>query len=77
MLLPDKMTRYEESVLPKFVPILQMLEEQVLSPDELYRRLCVKEKKIVSSVSEFIQTLDALYALGKITLNDKGELVCL
>ena len=74
MLLPDKMIRYKESVISKFVPALTILQNSNLLPEELYRKM----DKSFSSNYEFIQTLDALYALGKIKLDEKtGELVCL
>lgn len=75
MLLPDKMTRYEESVLSKFVPLMQVLsKEKTIKVKELYEKTSEK----FSTVCEFIQTLDALYALNKIDLNESaGEIICL
>lgn len=73
MLLPDKIIRYKKSVISKFVPILEILKERSENARELYEQTKVH----FSKVSEFIQTLDALYALGKIDMNEKGEIVCL
>ena len=75
MLLPDKMIRYNESVISKFVPVLQaMILNERIFPEQLYKNV----KKHFSSLSEFIQTLDALYALGKIDIdNVTGEVICL
>lgn len=75
MLLPDKMIRYRESVISKFVPMLQMLEKsRSIEPNRLYK----DTRGLFSSTSEFIQTLDALYALGKIEFDTAtGEILCL
>lgn len=75
MLLPDKMVSYKDSVFSKFVPLLQILQkEKSVSPETFY----TQTKNLFSSLSEFIQTLDALYALGKINLDKKnGEIICL
>ncbi len=75
MLLPDKMIRYNESVISKFVPVLQaMILNERIFPEHLYKNV----KKHFSSLSEFIQTLDALYALGKVDIdNVTGEVICL
>lgn len=75
MLLPDKMIRYKESVIAKFVPLLQILQEsQSVEPNYLYK----VTKEYFSSISEFIQTLDALYALGSIDFEPTtGDIVCL
>ena len=75
MLLPDKMIRYNESVISKFVPVLQvMILNERIFPERLYKNI----KSHFSSLSEFIQTLDALCALGKIDIdNATGEIICL
>ena len=75
MLLPDKMIRYNESVISKFVPVLQaMVLNERIFPEQLYKNV----KSHFSSLSEFIQTLDALYALGKVDIdNVTGEIKCL
>lgn len=75
MLLPDKMIKYKESVLAKLVPVLNFLQINTpLFPERLYS----ETKNSFSSLSEFIQTLDALYALGKIDIDSTtGEIICL
>ncbi len=75
MLLPDKIVRYKDSVISKFVPVLQILQTQkAIMPEQLYK----KTKDTFSSFSEFIQTLDALYAIGTIdTDKTTGEIICL
>ena len=64
MKLPNKITSYNSSVLSKFLVVLNCLESADLTPIELYR----KTKKNFSSISEFYETLDCLYALGAIEL---------
>ena len=75
MLLPDKMIKYKESVLSRFVPVLTFLQSNSpIIPEKLYEEI----KNSFTSLSEFIQTLDALYALGKIDFdNSTGEIICL
>lgn len=75
MLLPDKMIKYKESVLARFVPVLTFLHSNSpIIPERLY----AETKNSFTSLSEFIQTLDALYALGKIDIdNSTGEIICL
>ncbi len=70
MKLPNKITSYSESSLSKFPPILKVLQEGEKSPIELYE----KAKKDKISISEFMEVIDALYALGKIELNGEGKL---
>lgn len=47
-----------------------MLREGEKSPIELYE----KAKKDKISIPEFMEVIDALYALGKIDLNGEGKL---
>lgn len=70
MKLPNKITSYSESSLSKFPSILKVLQEGEKSPIELYE----KAKKDKISISEFMEVIDALYALGKIELNGEGKL---
>lgn len=64
MRLPSKVTAYGQSTLAKFPPILKHLSKQDLGPLTLYNK--VKSK--FSDISEFVDTLDCLYALGEIEL---------
>ncbi|MBE6035024.1 MAG: hypothetical protein E7222_10070 [Clostridiales bacterium] len=70
MKLPNKITSYSESSISKFPPILKVLREGEKSPIELYE----KAKKDKISIPEFMEVIDALYALGKIDLNGEGKL---
>ncbi|WP_284940357.1 ABC-three component system middle component 7 [Bifidobacterium catenulatum] len=67
MRLPNKLYSYEESTLSKFPIVLRALRDSDSGVTELYERI----KKSVPDVSEYMETLDSLYALGKIDIDDK------
>lgn len=69
MLLPNKLYSYNESVLSKLPLILTVLKKQPMSVLELYSKVIPK----LSGVSEFIDTLDCLYALSKIDYDGKED----
>lgn len=71
MLLPNKLISYNQSSLSKFPVVLKELENSSMTVQELYRRVIRK----MSGVSEFIDTLDCLYALGKIEFDEKEEVL--
>ena len=70
MKLPNKITSYRESSISKFPLILKTLREEEKSPIDLYS----KAKNENMSISEFVEVIDGLYALGKIDLNEEGKL---
>ena len=67
MRLPNKLYSYEESTLSKFPIVLRALRDSDSGVTELYERI----KKSVPGVSEYMEILDSLYALGKIDIDDK------
>ena len=67
MRLPNKLYSYEESTLSKFPIVLRSLRDSDSGVTELYERI----KKSVPDVSEYMEILDSLYALGKIDIDDK------
>ena len=67
MRLPNKLYSYEESTLSKFPIVLRALRDFDSGVTELYERI----KKSVPDVSEYMEILDSLYALGKIDIDDK------
>lgn len=71
MKLPSKVTPFKESIIAKFVPVLEKLKSGPLSLSELYK--AVKTK--VNSVSEFMEILNCLFILGKIELDEYEEVV--
>ena len=71
MRFPNKITSYNESVLSKFYPILHILSRQDMSVYTLY----YKTRQSFSSVCDYIDALDCLFAMGKIDLDEqKGVL---
>ena len=71
MKFPNKVTPFNQSVLSKFVPIIQILQEKDYTVYTLYNSLKVK-----MTVNEYIDALDCLYALGVVTLNKGGITFC-
>lgn len=68
MKLPNKLFSYKESLISKFPIVLNELnEKEYVTIYQLYLNL-IKE---FDSISEFIDSLDCLYALGKIDYDYK------
>ena len=71
MKLPNKISLYKESSLGKFPIILEFVQNCNMTPVELY----VKTKKSFESLSDYIETLDCLFAMNRISLNpDTGRI---
>lgn len=71
MMLPNKTISYDNSVIAKFPLVLKLLHTQKsVKAGVLYKSL----KKEFSSIHVFIQTLDSLFALGKIKFNENEEI---
>lgn len=66
MQLPNKITCYNESVISKFPLILSMLEEKEYLLVELFNKVNTR----VEDINELIETLDCLYALGRINIDE-------
>lgn len=71
MRFPNKITSLSESVIGKGVIVLKIISKQDLSIIDLYKRI----KRSFVSFSEYVDTLDYLFAINKIVLNDKGDLL--
>lgn len=70
MKLPNKITSYKESSLSKFPTILECIQDCDMTPLELY----AKTEKCFDSLCDYIDTLDCLFALKRISLNpDTGR----
>ena len=65
--MPNKITPYDESILPLLPGIMEQLMDGEKSPSDLYAQL----KGI--GTTEFIEAMDCLYALGKIDVADDGR----
>lgn len=64
MKLPNKFLTYKESIISKFPIILNELKDFDLSISDLYKKI----RKNIDGVQEYLDILDCLYALNKITL---------
>ncbi|HEM3723939.1 TPA: ABC-three component system middle component 7 [Streptococcus suis] len=69
MQLPNKLFSYEESTFSKFPIILKVLQSQPRSVVDLYHLVA----RNFESTFEFIEALDALFALNRIEFNDESE----
>ena len=72
MRLPSKITSYRESVISKFSPVLSALQESDIEIFALYKTTM----KYFSSIEEFMDTLDCLFALQKIKYDEEREVLC-
>lgn len=72
MQLPNKLFSYNESIISKFPIVLRALEKEPHTVGALY----VKMQKQVSNINEFIEILDALFALNKIFYDEEREVLC-
>lgn len=72
MRLPSKIFTYHESVLSKLPLILSALAEGPLPIRRLYELVACQTE----DVSEFLEVLDCLFALGKIRYDDEMRALC-
>lgn len=71
MRLPSKVTSFKESSLSKFPILIDKINENDVSPYYLYE----ETKKHFENVEDFIDALDYLYALNKISFsNENGRI---
>jgi hypothetical protein len=66
MKLPNKLFTTTESCIGKFPVILEITQKDSISVYSLY----TMTKKYFLSITDFIDTLDALFYLGKITFEE-------
>lgn len=69
MKLPSKSTPYKNSVIVLFSDILSVLQQGECSVLELYRQTGI------TNISDYMNALDCLYALGKIEISEEGGLM--
>lgn len=72
MRLPSKITSYSESIISKFPPVLSALLNSDIGAFALYEATM----KHFSDIEEFLDTLDCLFALGKIRYDAEREVLC-
>lgn len=64
MRYPNKVTSFKESILYKMTIVLETLNCGELSVEDLYKKC----RRSFETTADFIETLDALYALDKIKI---------
>ena len=64
MKFPNKVNSYKSSVFPLLPMVLKLLSVRDYTVDSLYEKL-----KTNMTISEYIDALDCLYAMGQLTLN--------
>lgn len=69
MKFPNKVISYKESVISKFPYILNVLKAKDMEPIELYS---VSRKKF-ENVTEFVDVIVCLNALGKVVFSKDGS----
>lgn len=72
MKLPSKITSYRESVLNKLPVILSALQNADTGIFALYDATADH----FSNIEEFLDTLDCLFALHKVTYDTEREVIC-
>ena len=68
MRLPSKVTSFKESSLSRFPLLMSRMEKNDVSPYELYE----ETSKHFETIEDFIDTLDFLYAIGKISFDKEN-----
>lgn len=71
MRLPNKVLTYKESILSKFPVILSVVKTTDITPVFLYKKV----KSQFEDIGEFLETMDCLYALGKIELEESRGII--
>ncbi|MBQ7243134.1 MAG: hypothetical protein IJS52_02915 [Bacilli bacterium] len=70
MRLPSKFTPYKQSVISKFPIVLEALETSDMTVMTLYKKV----KSNMNGLKEFMEILDCLFILKKITLEEERML---
>ncbi|EEG77483.1 ABC-three component system middle component 7 [Dethiobacter alkaliphilus] len=71
MRFPNKINRFNESVISKFSVVLSVLEQGEMTVLELYNTV----NESTGDVGDFLEILDCLYALGQIEYNAETRLL--
>ncbi|GHV08981.1 hypothetical protein FACS1894217_12340 [Clostridia bacterium] len=70
MHMPDKVTTYDESILPYFSLILGILKNGDTSATKLFATV---RNRLSADLQLFVEALDALFALRQIAFRDDTE----
>ena len=68
MKLPNKIISYKESVLSRFPLVLSVLSENPVGVYDLFELT----KDSFSDIEEYMDTIECLYALKKVTFDDES-----
>ncbi len=71
MRLPSKVTPYEKSTLPQMVFVMKKLDRVSMRPRELYSEWITQGLP----ACDFMDTMDALFAIGSVEFDGEGRLV--
>ena len=71
MRLPSKVSPYEKSTLPQMILVMKKLDRVSMRPRELYSEWISQGLP----ACDFMDAVDALFAIGSIELDDEGRLV--
>lgn len=72
MKFPSKFITFKESSIGKFVEVLEHLQKYDLPLLKMYKKLVKNKTGSFNTVDELVETLDYLYVLGKVELDDEG-----
>ena len=67
MNLPDKFTTFNDSSLSKIPIVLNGIRNGMCNPVMLWE----EKKENFDNISEFVEVLDILFSVGKITMDEK------
>lgn len=68
MKLPNKIISYKESVLSRFPLVLSVLSENPVGVYDLFEL----NKDSFTDIEEYMDTIECLYALKKVTFDDES-----
>lgn len=71
MILPNKLIKFQDSILAKTIFILDKVSKDSLSISELYNKV----KEHFEDINQYILTLDVLFTLEKINYNEEVQVI--
>ena len=71
MRMPSKVTDYRDSTLANFPKVMKELDKQSFTPQALFK----KTRRYFNNVGEFVETLDCLYLLDKIFIDEETGVI--
>lgn len=71
MILPNKLVKFQDSILAKTIFILDEVTKESIGISELYYKI----KEHFEDINQYILTLDVLFTLEKIKYNEKVQVI--